>query len=421
MNREIGVTGGQVTYIDLFKAGNTVGIQNEQGRVQTGIEVIKKLESCGDIIGMSYDEENLQIVFRYNNNIALKIYGEQALEAFWKLINEYPEFARRYREQVQRLNAQDTKNKLKETARRVKRQNKHTRKVAKIGFAAVCSIVMGASTISFFTKNRNEGEFDNTDIITTEKYELPVTTIDSELEARIKDGAIAAPTVHRLEEDDSLKLDYEDRSYTSKAVLCKENYYDLIVKYSTMYGIDSQIMLGIATQERGTHSNVEDDSGAIGLMQLECGVWDNPDNAGAVLQAYNFQTNEYDSVEVPLPNLGDLDNNIRYACMNFQACLTQMNNNPIAAIQAYNMGTSNVNYILTNYYATTGITREQALADLNNLDWLEYRNCVEEGDPLYVENVFSWLGNDKEFNITTHSGKDINFKVKSYEKIKTLH
>lgn len=421
MNKEIGVTGGQVTYIDLFKSGNTVGIQNEQGRVQTGIEVIQKLESCGDIIGMSYDEENLQIIFRYNNNIALKVYGEQALEAFWKLINEYPEFAQRYREQVQKLNTQDTKNKLKETARRVKRQNKHTRKVARMGFAAVCSVVIGASTISFFTKNRNEGAMDKTDINTTEEYELPVTTIDEELGERIKDGSIAFPNINLPMEEDCIKLEYEDRSYTSKAVLCKENYYDKITKYAKMYGIDPQIMLGIATQERGTHSNVEDDSGAIGLMQLECGVWDNPDNAGAVLKAYNFQTHEYDSVEVPLPDMGNLDNNIRYACMNFQACLNQMNNNPIAAIQSYNMGTSNVNYILANYYATTGITREQALADFNNMEWLEYRNCVNEGDPLYVENVLSWLGKEKEFNVTTPNGEKINFKVKACEKNKKLY
>jgi hypothetical protein len=119
--------------------------------------------------------------------------------------------------------------------------------------------------------------------------------------------------------------------------------------------------------------------------------------------------------------MGDLNNNIRYACMNFQACLTQMNNNPIAAVQAYNMGTSNVNYILANYQASTGITRDQALADINNIDWLEYRNCINEGDPLYVEKVFSWLGEEKAFNIITPNGENINFKVKSNEKIKTLH
>ena len=408
--KEVGNVSGNLQYIDIFRAGNTIGIHNVDGRVQTGIEVINIIEQCGNVIGMSYDEEALSIIFRFDSNIALKIYGENALESFWDLIISYPELGKKLRSQVQVLNAQDTKKNLKETEKRVKRMNKYARRRAKAGLATICSVVLGVSTISFFTKDRSESDVDNTNIISSETYELPV---ENEID-------IAAPTITLPEnESNCIKLDYEDRSFSSKAVLCKESYYDKIVKYATMYGVDPQIMLGIATQERGTHSEVVDDSGAIGLMQLEMSVWSEY-REDAVLTAYNYAEGKRDTFTLPLEDIGNIDNNIRYSCMIFQNCMTQMDDNVIAAIQEYNYGYGNMLKVFANYKASTNISMEEALKDYNNLDWLDYRTYgINDGDPSYVENVLSWLGNETTLKIKTNDGDDksINIRAKAYSKV----
>ena len=407
---EVGNIKGNYKYIDVFKAGNTVGIQDLNGRVQTGEEVINIIEQCGNVTGMSYNEEALTIVFTFDSNVALRIYGNGALESFSQLIASHKELGERIRAQVHVLNHKDTKKHLKETAKKVKRMNKYARRRATAGLAVICSIALGVSTFSSFTKNRNEGDIENTDITTSGTYELPIEPSESEIEIPV------SPFPEEI--DDSLRIDYEDNSFNSKAVVCKNSYYDKIVKYSNMYGVDPQIMLGIATQERGTHSDYIDESGAIGLMQLEVTVWGN-ENTDAVLSAYNYEEGKVDSFSLPLPDMGNLDNNIRYSCMIFQNCMRQMNNNVIAAIQDYNFGYSNMQTLFAYYQASTNISMEEALNDNTNLDWLDYRDNVTVGDPNYVENVLKWLGNENIFRVKTSDGfeKEVSVKAKTYSKI----
>ena len=412
MTYDVGNLQGNYSYIDVFKAGNTVGIQNVDGRVLTGVEVLNIVEQCGNIVGMKYDEEALLIIFKFDSNVALRIYGKSALDSFSSLVKTRPELGKKICSQVNVLNNKDTKRHLKETVKRVKRMNKYARRRATAGLAAVCSIAIGISTASYFTKDRSEVDTEIIDITNSTIYELPTVTEEPKIEEPI--------FVYPEEVDDSIKLDYEDRSFLSKAVLCKESYYDKIVKYSKMYGVDPQIMLGIATQERGTHSNNMDDSGAIGLMQLEVEVWGNPDNTDGVLSAYNYEENKRDTFQLPLQDMGDLDNNIRYSCMIFQNCMTQMNDNVIAAIQDYNYGYRNMQKVFANYSATTNISMDEALADYTNLDWLNCREYgINVGDPEYVENVLGWLGTDNKFKIKTNAGedKDVAVKAKTYSKV----
>ena len=84
-HREIGNLSGDLSYIDIFKSGNTIGISSPDGRVQTGIEVVRIIEQCGNIIGMSYDEDSLQMIFRFDSDIALKVYGEKYGETKLKI------------------------------------------------------------------------------------------------------------------------------------------------------------------------------------------------------------------------------------------------------------------------------------------------------------------------------------------------
>lgn len=409
--REVGILNGKVTeYIDLVQIGSTVGIPDANGRPQTGIEIINIIEQCGNIIGMIYGESSLE--FRFDSGVVLRVYGKEALNYFGKLINSYPELNDRLKKQVNKLNIKDTKNNLRETGKRVRRKNKYARRRARAGIAIICTIAFGVSTVSFFTKHRSESDTSNTDITTTEGYELPSNNMS---------GDIVAPTIPELEGDSNyIKLDYEDLSYESKAVLCKENYYNKIVEYATTYGIDPQIMLGIATQERGTHSNVIDDSGAIGLMQLEVGVWGEYSDNGC-LSAYNYKEGRRETLSLPLQDMGDLDNNIKYACMIFQNCMSDMDDNVIAAIQEYNFGYGNMEKVFLNYQASTGISMNDALKDYKNLEWLKFRSySTSEGDPNYVENVLGWLGNKISFKVATNDGLEKEIVVKAKASSKAL-
>ena len=110
-------------------------------------------------------------------------------------------------------------------------------------------------------------------------------------------------------------IEFKDRSQTEKARITKAYYQSTIEKYAKMYGLDPRIILAIATQERGIHSDTMDAGGATGLMQIQNEVW-----IGKNLTAYNYEKNEYETVYVTKQYLSDVFKNIKYGCMIFQKC-----------------------------------------------------------------------------------------------------
>lgn len=210
-------------------------------------------------------------------------------------------------------------------------------------------------------------------------------------------------------------LDYENLTDTPKARFVRENYGDLITKYSEMYGLDVDIMIAIATQERGVHSDVMDKGGATGLMQLQNSVW-----VGATARAYNFETGKIDAVEVTKENIGDLDTNIRVGCMYFANCLNYMNGNIPAAVQCYNFGYGNMEKVFKSYESESGKSKKEVLADVTDLGWLSHREVVEVGDPMYLEHVSQWLGNTKNINVQTRGNGSVSVVVTNQEKAKVM-
>ena len=202
-----------------------------------------------------------------------------------------------------------------------------------------------------------------------------------------------------------VSLDYQDRSGTEKAQITRAYYTDAIKKYADMYGVDYELMLAIATQERGVHSETRDSGGAIGLFQIE-NIWNNEE-----LTAYNYETKEYETITVDENRLSDVFYNIKVGCMVFQTALRYMDYNIPAAIQCYNMGCGNMEKILTACSFDTGKTMEEILSDPTNLDWLKYRHVVDQGDKNYVENVSSYLNPNTEININ-HGDEEININIK---------
>lgn len=189
-------------------------------------------------------------------------------------------------------------------------------------------------------------------------------------------------------------IDYADRSETNKALQARENYYDVIGKYATMYGLDPNFMLALATQESGVHSSTVAAGGGLGLMQIQVSVWANNN-----ITAYNFETNQKETVKVNPEQLKDLDYNVKIGCMIYANYLRNFSYNPIVALQAYNMGIGTLDTIISNYAEDIGLTRKEVLAG-DDLGWMDYRDNIRYGDSNYIENVLSWASPNSIFEFT---------------------
>ena len=218
---------------------------------------------------------------------------------------------------------------------------------------------------------------------TNRKDEKPVL---NEVKEQEKTNNTNDENISEILEDE---LDIGSMSDSEKLEYVKEHYGDIIDKYANTYGLDSNLITAIATQERGKHSDVVDSGGAIGLMQIQVGVWD-----GHYVTAYNYDTGKEETVEISLEKLKDVNFNIKIGCMIFQSYLKEMDDNVIAAIQSYNMGTGSVKKIIVTYATASGKTYDAIISNPDDTGWLDYRTSSFPGDPDYVENVSRYYSSD---------------------------
>lgn len=218
---------------------------------------------------------------------------------------------------------------------------------------------------------------------TNRKDEKPVL---NEVKEQEKTNNTNDENISEILEDE---LDIGSMSDSEKLEYVKEHYGDIIDKYANTYGLDSNLITAIATQERGKHSDVVDSGGAIGLMQIQVGVWD-----GHSVTAYNYDTGKEETVEISLEKLKDVNFNIKIGCMIFQSYLKEMDDNVIAAIQSYNMGTGSVKKIIVTYATASGKTYDAIISNPDDTGWLDYRTSSFPGDPDYVENVSRYYSSD---------------------------
>ena len=201
-----------------------------------------------------------------------------------------------------------------------------------------------------------------------------------------------------------LTLETEDLTGSEKYQNAKENYYDLIEKYANEYGLDPMVMLALATQERGVHSETVDSGGGLGLFQIQIeGGWNwNNEN----VSAFNFRTNEEETVTITKEKASTLEYNIKYGCMLFQNALREQNYNVPRAIQCYNYGSTYMDQVISECCRDTGYSRSD-ISDPTNLIWTNYRSIIKNGDDRYLENVLRYLPNDTQIEFKKPSGETI--------------
>lgn len=273
-----------------------------------------------------------------------------------------------------------------------------TKKAAKV----VAGILVISSIISVAAYKANNKKYESYESYVEPSYstiyvDSNPASLENDINKKIDSGTINADKkdYEETKNNNVLKagvisnLQIEDETESEKANKTKELYYDIIEKYANMYGVSPSVILAIATQERGVHSDTIDPGGAIGLMQVQASVWDGKD-----LEVYNYDTNSKEKIHITLDNLRDVSFNIKVGCAIFQNYLKQMKDNYPLAIQSYNMGPSSVNKILNAYCLSCGKTYDEVI-NSDDLGWLSFRNSSYPGDSFYLEHVLRYDNNVK--------------------------
>lgn len=297
--------------------------------------------------------------------------------------------------------------------KKVTRKNKYTK--SRIIAGGLTLLVLSGCVMGMFGKSKTKIIHNESTAIVENLEEDFVTTLDTE-----KSGINIITLSNKIntldQEVPCVELEYSNRSDTPKAIKTKAYYGDLINKYSKMYGLDPKLVTAIATQERGIHSGVKDEGGATGLMQVQNEIW-----VGKNLSAYNFETNTRENIIVNEKSLSNVDYSVKVGCMILQTVFKYMNYNTLAAVQCYNMGYGNMHKIFNAYSCDSGKSVDEILNDVTDTNWMNYRYIIKKGDQEYIENVFSWLGDDIKLQNKNENGKEICFNVNTFDQVKTIH
>lgn len=203
-----------------------------------------------------------------------------------------------------------------------------------------------------------------------------------------------------------LNLEYESRAYTDRNLLVRNNEEAMaaIKKYANKYMIDENLVMAIASQERGTHSQTMDDGGGLGIMQVQVAVHPDGsafstvinDNGNIKKSQFVYHYNEYIT----------LDGNIEAGCALLQYYLNYFNGNMAMAVYAYNSGQGPVNNAIVAYASETGLSYESIMANKSDLDWTKYLDRE-----YYLPAVLSWLDTD---NLTMSYAHDDIVETTNY-------
>ncbi len=277
------------------------------------------------------------------------------------------------------------------------------------GIAATSLLKENAKGINFST-------IDNTDSLIIETSFDEVEEVNNlffeEKEEQEQNQIIENVSLNEMLEktyEFQIDLTYDDRSDSQKFDTCKEKYGDLITKYSNMYGLDANLMIALATQESGIHDPTNRKSGAVGLMQIEESVWKNKE-----ITVYNYETKCDETFKITEDTMTNLETNIKIGCMIMRQQMDFMRNNPIAALQSYNMGYGNMDYILTSYAKDCGKSKKSVLDDYYDFGYITndyYRNMINVGDSKYVEHVLSYLGDNPTISMYINDDTKLEINI----------
>lgn len=321
--------------------------------------------------------------------VTFKNVNEQELEYYYEQEEKREKEIRRKIQEEKRKQTQ-IKNEKK---RKVKRKNKFKRAVIALTLATTATLIAVANQKEANTLESPAFEDTYNPPIVDTNGVNEITKINMDLEY---DSPKEKNNIN--EDSELLELDIEENTQNEKYLYCKNNYGDLITKYANMYGIDPKVAIAVFTHERGYHSDTMDPGGAIGLCQVQLDVWNDKD-----IKAFNFETNSWETYHIKEENIKNLEQNIKAGVMILQESLRQVSYMILQGVQNYNYGLGNLNVA----FRQSGLNANE-LNEQNNKEWMQYRDLIKGGDPLYIEHVFQYIPSDSDLHFKTPDGKDIN-------------
>lgn len=203
-------------------------------------------------------------------------------------------------------------------------------------------------------------------------------------------------------------------SYDSKYLSVIENYGNIVRKMAEISGIDEDIITCVLAQERGIHSSVLDEGGAIGISQIQVNQ-----HLGSTLTLYNVMTSEEETFVVTMELLQSAEGNIKVGVALLQKALIVFKGNILLALQTYNYGEGAVLTVVKR----TGYTLDEINENFRDISWVEevydYSNRKGGyGDKEYIDNVLSRYPSDELTIIYGDNPTVVNLKL--IEKVKRM-
>lgn len=309
-----------------------------------------------------------------------------------------------------------TNKKKKLTGKKVNRKESKVIVPQKVAIAVVMGAIIGVGGVKLSNNNENKRR-EPTDI----SYEEVKNSDDVDV-ITYDDGDIYdyKEEVENDTNSNYLEFDYysdSDKKISNNDIENILRYKDIFDKYGHEFGIDSNLLIALATNESSGIHDIDYDEPDIGIMQIEWSVWLNKK-----VKAYNYEKNEFDSLIITNDVIESLEGNIKAGTMILQENINKTvrygyNDKLINAsdilpysLQRYNMGVGNM----------------QKLLRMGG-DWKDNRNEITAGDSKYFEHVLAYLklldnGEDIKINSFDEDTKEIkewNSEVYDTNKAKT--
>ena len=309
-----------------------------------------------------------------------------------------------------------TNKKKKLTGKKVNRKKSKVIVPQKVAIAVVMGAIIGVGGVKLSNNNENKRR-EPTDI----NYEEVKNSDDVDV-ITYDDGDIYdyKEEVENDTNSNYLEFDYysdSDKKISNNDIENNLRYKDIFDKYGHEFGIDSNLLIALATNESSGIHDIDYDEPDIGIMQIEWSVWLNKK-----VKAYNYEKNEFDSLIITNDVIESLEGNIKAGTMILQENINKtvrygyddklINASDILpySLQRYNMGVGNM----------------QKLLRMGG-NWKDNRNEITAGDSKYFEHVLAYLklldnGEDIKINSFDEDTKEIkewNFEVYDTNKAKT--
>lgn len=212
----------------------------------------------------------------------------------------------------------------------------------------------------------------------------------------------------RLKAEEFKRKDYKNfTSYTAETKHAFDSYFDIVYAEATRWGLDPNLVMAMLIQEsHGRHAN---------LMQISYSSWRNH-----TFDCYDFIDQEYKKVS--LKSFNTPEDNIRAGCMILRHSINEMNGNIMAGVQCYNLGDGNMNHVINITATLEGISKEEVLANQDDLLFVPYTKYASGGDKHYIANISKYLNKtDFIYYLDMDSNNNIiEYKYNLKEKEKVL-